>query len=96
MDGAAERSGTMGQAKDLAAGAGEIVPLNDKGNFEGRPHLNEVTPEMVTAFMREFEKWSPLLRYKEAEGWHTVDRLGVRHGLVEALRALPARSRVLP
>jgi hypothetical protein len=38
MSGAVERSGTTGQAKDLAEGAGESAPLKPKENFERRPH----------------------------------------------------------
>jgi hypothetical protein len=52
----------------------------------------EPTDEMVTAFMREFEKWTPLLRYKEAEKWHVNDVVGVRHGLRAALSPSPTRE----
>ncbi len=38
MSGAVERSAKTGQAKDLAGGAGETVPLNAKENFGWRPH----------------------------------------------------------
>jgi hypothetical protein len=46
------------------------------------------TDEMVTAAMREFEKWTSLLRYKEAEGWHVNDRLGMRYALNASLALL--------
>lgn len=49
--------------------------------------LARVTDEMVTAAMREFEKWTPLLRYREAEKWHLNDIQGMRHALAAALRA---------
>lgn len=49
--------------------------------------LREVTDDMVTAFMREFEKWTPLLRYKEVEKWHVNDIMGVRYALRAALLA---------
>lgn len=41
MSGAVERSAKTGQAKDLAGGAGETVPLTPKENFEERPHPAE-------------------------------------------------------
>lgn len=43
--------------------------------------MDEPTDEMVTAAMREFEKYAArLLRYRETDRWHANDVLGMRRG----------------
>lgn len=46
----------------------------------------EVTDEMVTVAMREFEKFAArLLRYPEKDRWHMNDVTGMREALKAAL-----------
>lgn len=48
-----------------------------------------VTQEMIDAAMREFEQYSTVLRYREAEKWHTVDKIGMMKAIEAALAARP-------
>lgn len=57
MDGAVERSGSLGQAKDLAEGAGEPVLLNGKKDFERRPHLNANERQVLSFLASEGFTW---------------------------------------
>lgn len=41
---------TTGQAKDLAEGAGETVPLKPNENFEGRPHPPDRMVDLADVF----------------------------------------------
>lgn len=49
----------------------------------------EVTDEMLTEAMRAFERMSSVLRYREAEKWHSCDMAGMRDAIKAALKARP-------
>jgi hypothetical protein len=53
--------------------------------------MDEIEPseEMVTAAMREFERYAArLLRYPEAERWHANDVMGMRQAISAALEVI--------
>ena len=52
--------------------------------------------DLTTIAMRAFEPMSTVLRYREAEKWHTCDKIGMRHAVIAvaaALRALAQKEK---
>lgn len=52
----------------------------------------EVTQEMLVAAMRAFEPMSSVLRYREKDGWHPCDVMGMRDAITAALLARPKNA----
>jgi hypothetical protein len=49
---------------------------------------------MLVAAMRAFERMSSVLRYREADKWHTCDMVGMREAIKAALAAAALRRPV--